>query len=88
MINPAIDYWDEYAFWEDIEYVVPKLTHNIRPKGNQGKNKETKSACTIVWAVNQIIRLFWLDLDEEQTNTLYLSAVDYCTKLWYVVWEW
>lgn len=57
-INPAVDYGDEYAFGEEVEYVVPQIKHNIRPCGNQAKNKETKSACTIVGAVNQIIRLF------------------------------
>jgi hypothetical protein len=66
-----------------VEYVVPKLTHNIRPCGNQGKNKETKSACTIVGAVNQIIRLYGLDLTEKQTNELYINAVNYCTGLGY-----
>lgn len=86
--NPAYDYWDEYAFWEDIEYVTPTIEHDIRPKGNQGKNQKTKSACTIVWAVNQLIRLFWLDMDMTKTNELYLEVVDYCVWEWYVIWNW
>ena len=44
MTKPAIWLWgDEYAS-EKILNVYPQITHNIRPKGNQGKNKETKSA--------------------------------------------
>ena len=83
----AWDFGDEYAFWEDVEFVIPKIEHNIRPHGNQWKNKETKSACTIVGAVNQLIRLFWLDLNMETTNKLYIEAVKYCEKFWYIIGE-
>lgn len=86
--NPAVDYWDEYAFWENVEYITPKIKHDIRPCGNQWKHIKTKSACTIVWAVNQLIRLFWLDMDMNKTNELYIEVVDYCTKLWYVIGSW
>jgi len=86
--NPARDYGDEYAFWEDVEYITPKIEHNIRPKGYQWKTSKTRSACTIIWAVNQLIRLFWLDLITEQTNILYDEVVDYCTKFWYVIGSW
>lgn len=89
MKNNAYDYGDEYAFWEDVEYVTPKIKHNIWPCGNQWKNKETKSACTIVWAVNQLIRLFWIDLDMEKTNKLYIEVVKYCAEnWWYVIGSW
>ena len=87
MNNTAYDNWDEYAFGESTEYIIKKIEHNIFPKWNQWKNKNTKSACTIVWAVNQLIRLFWIDLDMEKTNKLYLSAVEYCVWKWYVIWE-
>lgn len=83
--NPAVELNDEYCFGDEVEYVCPKIEHNIRPKGNQGNNKETESACTIVWAVNQLIRLFWLDLTTEQTNKLYIEVVKYCTKEGYVI---
>ena len=87
--NLARDNGDELAFGEDTEYTTPKLTHNIRPRWNQGKNRETKSACTIVWAVNQIIRLFWLDLDTPTTNKLYIEAVKFCEWEGYVIgWWW
>lgn len=86
--NTARDFGDEYAFWEDVEFVIPEIKHNVRPHGNQGKNKETSSACTIVWAVNQLIRLFALDLDMEKTNKLYIEVVKYCEKLWYSIGEW
>lgn len=33
--NFARDFGDEYAFGEDVEFVIPKIEHNIRPKGNQ-----------------------------------------------------
>lgn len=84
--NPAVELNDEYAFWEDVEYICPKIEHNIRPKGNQASNTETKSACTIVWAVNQLIRLFGLDLTTEQTNKLYIEVVKYCTNEGYTIW--
>ena len=87
MKNNARDYGDEYAFWEDIEYIIKPIEHKIRPRGNQGKKKETKSACTIVWAVNQLIRLFAIDLDTETTNKLYVEVVKYCVNLWYVIGE-
>lgn len=87
-VNPAYDYWDEYAFWEDVEFIVKPITHNVRPHWNQWKNTETKTACTIVWAVNQLIRLFWIDLDMNKTNILYKEVVKYCEKFWYVIWEW
>lgn len=85
--NPAWDFGDEYAFWEDTEYVTPQIEHNIRPHGNQGDNPETRSACTIVWATNQLIRLFWIDLNREKTNILYKEVIKYCQKYWYVVWS-
>lgn len=87
-IDTAWDYWDEYAFWDDVECVIPQVSHNIRPHGNQAKNTETKTACTIVWAVNQIIRLFWIDLNMEKTNKLYIDAVHYCEKYWYIIGGW
>ena len=87
-INAAWDYWDEYAFWEDVECVIKQVDNNIRPVWNQGKNNETKTACTIVWAVNQLIRLFWLSLTTEQTNKLYIEAVHYCEKYWYIIGGW
>lgn len=86
--NPAWDYNDEYAFWSDTQYIIPTIKHDIRPKGNQGMSPKTKSACTMVWAVNQIIRLFWLDLTTEQTNAVYIEVVEYCSKLWYVIGTW
>ena len=73
--NTARDYGDEYAFGEDVEVIIPQIKHDIRPVWNQWKNTETKSACTIVWAVNQIIREFWLILSEVQTNKLYVEVV-------------
>lgn len=88
MTEVAYDYGDEYAFWEDTKCIIPQITHDIRPRGNQANNKETKSACTIVWAVNQIIRLFGLDLTTKQTNTLYIDAVHYCEKYGYVIGSW
>ena len=88
MTEIAYDYGDEYAFWEDTKCIIPQITHDIRPRGNQANNKETKSACTIVWAVNQIIRLFGLDLTTKQTNTLYIDAVHYCEKYGYVIGSW
>ena len=88
LINPAVELNDEYCFGDEVEYVCPKIEHNIRPKWNQGNNKETESACTIVWAVNQLIRLFWLDLTPEQTDKLYIEVVKYATNYWYIIGTW
>jgi hypothetical protein len=56
-VDYAWDYWDEYAFGA-IDVNIPMLDHNIRPKTNQWMNTNTKSACTIVGSVNQLLRLF------------------------------
>lgn len=87
-VNWAWDDWDEYAFGEWTEFVIPTITHNIWPKTNQWMNTETKSACTIVWSINQIIRLFWLDMEYKESNELGIEAVNYCTKYWYKIWSW
>ena len=88
LTNDAIDINDEYAFGDEVEYVTPKIEHNIRPKGNQWNSATTRSACTICGAVNQIIRLFWIDLTPEKTNKLYEEVVKYCTKEGYVIGTW
>ena len=87
MKNNAYDFWDEYAFGEDVKYIIKPIEHTIFPTGYQGRDKETRSACTIIWAVNQLIRLFWLDLDTITTNKLYLEVVHYCEQYGYVIWS-
>lgn len=81
----AWDYWDEYAFWEDTEFTIPTIDHNIRPKTNQNLNEETHSACTIIGSWNQIIRLFWLDLDNKEQDKIWVEIVNYCTQFWYKI---
>jgi len=86
--NAAWDspYDDEYAFWEEVVYKIPTIKHTIRPKINQGMNKNSKSACTIFWAWSQLIRLFWIDLTREEENSIWLEIVDYCVKKgWYEI---
>jgi hypothetical protein len=56
--NFAWDYGDEYAFGADVEFEIKEITHNIRPHTNQSSHTETSSACTMIGALNQIIRLF------------------------------
>lgn len=85
--NYAWDYWDEYAFGEDVDFDIKEITHNIRPHSNQAIEKETVAACTIIWALNQIIRLFGLDLSKEDTNKLWVEVVHYCEKAWYKIWK-
>ena len=77
----AWDYWDEYAFGA-IDVNIPMLDHNIRPKTNQGMNTNTKSACTIVWSVNQLLRLFAIPLENKEANELCLEVVNYCVNKW------
>ena len=85
--NYAWDYWDEYAFGNDVEFDIKKVSHDIRPRSNQSLNNETVSACTIIWALNQIIRLFWLDLSKDDTNKLGVEVVKYCEQFWYRIWN-
>lgn len=87
-VNQAWDYEDEWAFGDWVEFTIPELTHNIWPKTNQAENKETKSACTIIWALNQLIRLFWLDLTKAEANKLWIEVTKFCTKYWYVIGSW
>lgn len=85
--NAAWDDWDEWAFGDEVQFEVPTIEHNIFPRTNQGLREKTKSACTIYWAVNQLIRLFWLDLDKDASNDLWEEVVDYCAKYhWYMPW--
>ena len=83
--NFAWDYWDEYAFWEEVDFDIKEITHNIRPHSNQALKTETASACTIIWALNQIIRLFWLDLSRAASNDLWVEVVNYCKQFWYKI---
>lgn len=80
--NYAWDNGDEYAFGEEVEFDIPEIKHNIRPRTNQGSNKTTKSACTMIWALNQIIRLFGIDLDLVDSNKLGIEVVNYCVENW------
>lgn len=88
MKDYAWDYWDEYAFGEEVDFDIKEITHNIRPHSNQWANTETASACTIIWALNQIIRLFWIELTKKETNNLWIEVVHYCEKLWYHIGAW
>ena len=85
----ARDNWDEFAFGtNNTKFTIPKIEHNIFPKTNQWLQDETTSACTIFWAWNQIIRLFWLDLTMEEANKVWLEIVKYCTQFWYTIGYW
>ena len=87
--NEAWDDGDEWAFGEEVNFSVPEITHNIWPHTNQWSRTKTSSACTIYWALNQIIRLFWIDLPTKESNDLWEEVVDYCIKNhWYVAWHW
>lgn len=85
--NYAWDFWDEYAFGADVEFEIKDISHNIRPQSNQWSNSETSSACTIVGALNQIIRLFWIDLPIKEANKLWIEVVHYCENFWYKIWN-
>ena len=85
--NYAWDFWDEYAFGADVEFEIKEITHNIRPHTNQSSHTETSSACTMIGALNQIIRLFWIDLDTKKSNELWIEVVHYCEKFWYKIWN-
>lgn len=85
--NNAWDYGDEYAFWEEVEFEIKEITHDIRPRSNQWSHTETASACTMIGALNQIIRLFWLDLTTKESNALWIEVVHYCEKFWYKIWN-
>ena len=85
--NYAWDYGDEYAFGQDVEFEIKEITHNIRPHTNQSSHTETSSACTMIGALNQIIRLFWIDLDTKKSNELWIEVVHYCENFWYKIWN-
>ena len=87
--NAARDDWDERAFGSDVKFSIPTLDHNVRPRTNQWSRSKTASACTIYWAVNQLIRLFAIDLTPKESNDLWEEVVDYCAKYhWYTPWYW
>lgn len=87
--NAARDDWDEWAFGEDVNFAVPEIKHNVWPRTNQWSYSKSASACTIYWALNQLIRLFWIDLTSKESNNLWLEVVDYCTNNYnYKPWYW
>lgn len=86
--NYAWDYGDEYAFWEEVDFDIQEITHDIRPHSNQALNTETSSACTMIGALNQIIRLFWIDLNRDESNKLWIEVVTFCEQFWYKIWYW
>jgi len=86
--NLARDYGDEYAFWNDVEFEIKEIKHNVRPRSNQWSHTETSSACTMIWALNQIIRLFWIDLTTKESNQLWIEVVHYCEQFWYKIGSW
>ena len=83
------DEMDERAFGvEDIKK-IPQVAWSIWPTANQWKNKETKSACTMVWAISQIQRLFQLQMSMEERNKLDIEIVNWAVKnKWYIIWAW
>lgn len=83
--NYAWDYGDEYAFGDEVDFDIPEIKHNIRPRSNQGSNMETKSACTMIGALNQIIRLFGIDLTIKESNNLWIELVHYCEWFGYKI---
>lgn len=86
--NYAWDYGDEYAFGDEVDFDIPEVKHNIRPKSNQASNKETQSACTMIGALNQIIRLFGIDLTKGESNNLWIEVVHYCEWFGYKIGSW
>ena len=86
--NLAWDYGDEYAFGEDVDFEIKEITHDIRPTSNQALNTETASACTMIGALNQIIRLFWLDMTRDESNKLWIEVVTFCEQFGYKIWYW
>lgn len=83
--NYAWDDGDEYAFGEEVEFSIPEIKHNIWPRSNQWSNIETSSACTMIGALNQIIRLFGIDLTTKESNKLWIEVVHYCEQFWYKI---
>lgn len=90
MINPAedIDLLDEYAFGDNVVKTIPEIKGNIWPTANQGINIKTRNACTIVWAISQLQRLFQLDMTQDERNKLDVEIVEYCQTKWYIVGTW
>lgn len=86
--NEAWDNWDEWAFGEEFKISIPTIEHNIWPKTNQWWRTKTKSACTMVWALNQLIRLWGLDLSATASDDLACEVVDYCVPYGYKVGYW
>lgn len=82
------NYDDEYAFGEDVVKTIPEVKGDVWATANQWTNKETRSACTMVWAISQLQRLFQLDLSMEERNKLDIEIVNYAVTKWYVIWTW
>ena len=78
--DAAYDYGDEYAFGSEVEFEIKDVTNHNQARSCQMNHPETKYACTIIGAVNQIIKLFDLNLSPTDADKLGLEVAIYATK--------
>lgn len=83
--DAAYDKGDEWAFGEEVKFVIKDITSHAQAKSCQMNNPETKYGCTIVGALNQIIKLFNLNLSPKESDALGVEVVNFATQYGYKV---
>lgn len=83
----AYDHGDEYAFWNTVEFEIKDITQHNQARSCQMNHPETKMACTIIWALNQIIKLFDLNLSPTDADKLGVEVATFATKFGYKFWS-
>lgn len=81
--DAAYDYGDEYAFGSEVEFEIKDVTNHNQARSCQMNHPETKYACTIIGAVNQLIKLYDLNLSPTDADKLGLEVATYATKFGY-----
>lgn len=83
--NAASDFGDEWAFGNDVNFKIEDITSHEQARSCQNNAPETKYGCTIIGALNQIIKLFNLNLSPEDSDKLGIEVVNFATQYGYKI---
>lgn len=85
ILNGAYDNGDERAFGDEVEFEIKDITSHEQARSCQMNHPETKYGCTIIGALNQIIKLFNLNLSPKEADDLGVEVVKFTTQYGYKV---
>lgn len=85
IVDSAYDNGDERAFGDEVEFEIKDITSHEQARSCQMNHPETKYGCTIIGALNQIIKLFNLNLSPKEADDLGVEVVKFATQYGYKV---